>query len=299
MTDLTTIRNPQNSLPELEVNPQNSLAEPEVFLFCWYPDGWLPRAIIVDISKLDDEALNQMNTILAAGDLFENIWKKTVVNASSISLQRTGIKTYRETVMNDGSSFINCQSVTDNHLLMLYLDTWKNFTDNYNYFYSNAKDDISSTAKNDNISHSYWINNAHEYYINDENSNLSPVDLHKKLKLMKSLPTNYKQLKDNDIDIDTYKFNVKHCVMMSDIPIWVDATVDLSIYIKPLRFYYKYCDDVQRNKDYITTIISTHLNATEISICEGYGFFKPKTIQDWMDLNNKHFRIADVEFYIV
>lgn len=121
---------------------------PDVFIFCWHPDGWMPRAIIADISKLNDKARRQMECIF---NIKDDILKRTP----------EGIKRSNNNII-----------VNDEETLVA-VNTWQNLSDNVDTFTNMSKDDLN-----------HWIHFAYEYYINDANSNLSPADLHNALSLM-------------------------------------------------------------------------------------------------------------------
>src|SRR4051794_40609354 len=46
----------------------------EVFIFCWYPDEWLPRAVIVDYSKFDDKTKDDIKYLAESGSLIESVY---------------------------------------------------------------------------------------------------------------------------------------------------------------------------------------------------------------------------------
>lgn len=240
---------------------------PDVFIFCWYPKHWLPRSIIIDISKLDECALKQLNTIMNVGEVFEYTWKQIDKN----SYTHSGIKTQ------DGKIY----NRDDYDELLSYIESWSNMTDNFNYF--STYDDEDENNKD------LWFKYAHEYYINDINSNLSPIELHKKLKSMTNIPPNSKT--QNIVD---YKFNVKHCALISEIPIQSKSNEEK--YIKSLRFYFSGNSDTE----HIKNLLLTNLNVTDVQITDdSYGFLKPKTLEDWEMLNDKKFKISDVNFYFM
>lgn len=60
---------------------ENIMTEhPEAFVFCWYPDGWTPRAVIADISKLDDFTNDQMSKMLSVGNIVERVTRNSIVD---------------------------------------------------------------------------------------------------------------------------------------------------------------------------------------------------------------------------
>lgn len=218
---------------------------PDVFIFCWYPNGWMPRAIIADISKLNDKAKGQMERIL---------------NIKDDVLERTskGIK---------GS---NNNIIVNDEETLIAVNTWQNLSDNVHTFTNMSKDDLN-----------HWIHFAHEYYINDANSNLSPADLHNAISLMSYHP------KSSDL-----KFNVKHCVLLSDVPISLFDNNPLG-HIKQLRFFYKTKTPVTEAK--LADTLRLTFNVKKVIIADGcYGYITPKDIKQWSDLNGKKFIVGDI-----
>jgi len=158
-----------------------------------------------------------MNTILNVGELLEYIWNRIDKNTYTT----IGIKTYDDRIY----------SRDENNDLMIYIDTWRNSTDNFSMYSDEA-------TIND------WFYYAHEYYINNINSNLSPFDLHKKLKSMTRLQPKYKDNRDVN-----YELIVKHCVIISEIPIKEDH--NKTSCIKSLRFYFSETSDEEYVRDRI------------------------------------------------
>lgn len=242
----------------------------DVFVFCWYPDGWTPRAVIAMISKFDNDALNQMEIMVNAGNLIENIDRGHI--------SRRGIRTSK--------GFISSESKDENDIRLLQtVSTWTNIADNF-YMYKNYEK--FCYHRPDYVPNpDYWYNYIYEYYINDANSNLSPHELYKKLLSLNAVPSNAKS------ESEPIRINVKYCVIVSEIPINFNDNNDDSSYIRSLRFYFK-----TKYEKGIEIFIRETFDIYDIQICKsdiqnkyftGYGYLKPKTINQWKSLNNKMF----------
>lgn len=151
---------------------------PEAFVFWWYPDGWAPRAIIADISKFNDEAMEQMNIIINAGksNIFYRSRKPNCETKLHKSLEtREAATTGVDKGPGDDKTTMvftgldNEPIVFDDKTRMI-LNTWETLADQHNFY-------IHEEENNPD----HWIHHSREYYINDVNSNLSPVNLHRKL----------------------------------------------------------------------------------------------------------------------
>lgn len=275
----------------------------DVFIFCWYPNGWLPRAVIAKISELNDHEFQQMNTIVNAGHLIENVLEKEYESERVMKIIKKGI-------ILDNNKYIPYNSTNDNDKeLFLMLSTWQNLSDN---FYICAE-----ITGDDNC-----YNHMYEYYINDKDSNLSPYDLYKKLLQLKYVP---KSQKSDVSESDTYNIpiNVKECVMYSDIPINFEN--DNKSYIKPLRFFFHTKDinkisnqdsnqssdqdsnhsSDQDKREHIRIFIENTFDISNIMIADsvynkddskdlfGYGYATPDTIEQWESLNGKTYKCYD------
>lgn len=236
-----------------ELNLPQVLNLHEVFIFCWYPDGWLPRAVIADISKFDTEALAQMNTILSMNtNVVEKIWTTVVKGEGGEAYTTSHLEGYKG----------NDDVIHDDKELIRAINTWEQISDKHHHFVYETED----------INH--WIHHSYEYYIQDENSNLSPIDLHKKLLTLTCHPNN-----------PDWKFKVKHCVISSDVP------VSKPDYMTPLRFFYS---SKNTTKEQIIEIMNSNFHPKDIMISsEGYGYMTPNTIEEWSYLNKKKLKIDD------
>lgn len=239
------------------------MSDPEVFIFCWYPDGWTPRAVIADISKFDDFMKNSMEKILPVGEIVENVREKYDCKYNQEG-ELTGFCS-----RSLGYRALNSDVIVDNAEIVKCFSTWEFYTDTL-YRDLSRKKVIPE-----------WIKFSSEYYINDANINLSPIKLHEKLKSLTCNPTNPK-----------HKFIVKHCVLLSDIPLNVDEEVD----VKPLRFFIKIKDNLELSS--IKEKIEKALDVENVILSSGdYGFLTPKTIKIWEELNNASFE-TDFGFII-
>lgn len=236
----------------------------DVFIFCWYPDGWVPRAIIADISKFDDEANMQMQNILSVNDgviekvLIEN--KDGEGNPMSYKLRG-----------------INKEIIIDDENTLMALSTWEQLSNNINTIANMYRNDMS-----------HWIHFTKEYYINDTNANLSPINVHKFLSSLKYHPNN-----------PDFKFNVKYCVLVSDISVSFYNNDN----VRPLRFFYKTKTFTRQDKisnilksffDVKRIVIADekyHGNGNYPYV--GYGYLTPKDKKQWSKLNEKKFNLGN------
>lgn len=221
----------------------------EVFIFCHYLDGWLPRAVIADISKFGNHDLAQMEEIINLGQIIERVmeWKQTGPHSKS----GTQI----------GFRDLNSQIITSNEEIGLAVNTWQYYADGlHKVFFSDHA-----------IPKDHWILSSSDYYINDENSNLSPIDLHKKLSSLTFNP-----------EAPDHKFVVKHCVLVSDIPLIKQEN------IRSLRFF------VDDKPDDVEQQIKDYFDVNDVSLSsEKYGFLKPKSVEQWSKLNNSKHKITN------
>lgn len=239
---------------------------PEVFIFIWYPDGWLPRAVIIDHSKLDDESRRQVEILIKNGPILYATWKK-VDNEENSNIR-------------DG--FINNKGDKIDNDLSIIVNTWQHYADNLH---------ISAYYEKDKPDH--WIHHAYEYYINDANSNLSPPQLYKKLSQM----TSHKYMTDSNTLDGIYEFKVWNSVLVSDI------SIDVKKKINPLRFFYKSNMPISVVDLTFLFCKKFHVDTQDLMIANsekdsvsGYGYFRPKTIDQWTELSNlSKIKIDDID----
>lgn len=224
---------------------------PEVFIFCWYPDEWLPRAIIADISKLDDMTRKQMEKILQVGDgIIETVWQRDDNESTLI-----GFRNFETKILVDDEETIGLFS------------TWQLLADHHHMYVCRMQDDPN-----------HWIHFSSDYYINDNKSDLSPLNLHAKLSSLTYHPKN----PDN-------KFKVKHCVLVSDIPVLITRE-DI---IKPLRFFYNKYSKMTANE--AKNKLKSYFNVENLHLTnDDYGVLTPENRQQWLELKNNKFEIDDI-----
>ena len=230
---------------------------PEAFVFCWYPNGWTPRAIIVDFSKLDDLAKDQINKMLSVGNIVERVTE----NIDCTYDDKGRLTNYSSKFLGYRSS--TNDTIIDDKEIDTCFSTWSAFSDGFR-MRRNLPD---------------WMQFSSGYFINDKNSNLSPIKLYEKLLLLTCNPKN-----------SDFKFTVKHCVLLSDIPSTVDDK------IRPLRFFIKLKDDSLTSDDVINKLMEV-FDADNVMLSSAdYGYLTPKTIEKWEELSERGF---ETEFALI
>lgn len=231
---------------------------PEAFVFCWYPDGWTPRAVIADISKLDDFTKDQMSKMLSVGNIVESVTEKFDCRYDD----QGNLKGFSSKVLGYRSS--TNDTVVDDKEINACFSTWLSLSDGFRIKKNSPE----------------WMQFASEYYINDKNYNLSPIKLHAKLLSLTCNPQS-----------PEHKFTVKHCVLLSDIPLTDDDDE-----VKPLRFFIKLKDDNLTSSDVKDKLMET-FDADNVMLSSAdYGYLTPKTIEKWEELDKNAF---DFEFGVI
>lgn len=209
----------------------------EVFVFCWYQKHWLPRAVIVDYSKLTDCMKKQIELLVATGPLIEVNYQVEKKERSTFYTR----KGYTDVLKN---KFIELNDELD-----IAISTWEHHSDSlHSYYYDDS--DHNDDKPNESLCEWNWIHHAYEYYINDKNSNYRPLKLHQVLSSMTSLPAkNNNENENENVDVKTIfnsNFVVKHCVLVSDVPV-IDQSENENneIDFRPIRFFYKFMNSDQ------------------------------------------------------
>lgn len=232
---------------------------PEVFIFCWYPESWMPRAIIADISKFNDEAMEQINII--------NGYKSNIFYRSEkiTSLDNEPYVCKSKIVLTG----LDNEPIAFDDKTMMIFNTWISLADHH-YCYIHKEEN--------NLNH--WIHHSREYYINDVNSNLSPVNLHCKLWSLTCHPQD-----------STFNFKVKHCVLFSDVPL----SLGDELTVKSLRFFYT-TDEILSEED-TKNILMKVLDVNKLIIATGqkYGFLQPKNYKQWEQFNKRKFKVGPIK----
>jgi hypothetical protein len=311
----------------------------EAFVFCWYQEHWLPRAVIVDYHKLDDWMRDKIQLLLkTTGPLIQkNYHIEKNDNRRSISYSLVNYTNVQENKIIDPSDELD-----------EIINTWEHHSDNLHSYYFDDDDD-----------HEKWIDHTYEYYINDENSNYAPHKLHEVLASMTKLPlkkipmrkrydteendTEKNDAKENDTEeksddkdsqrtIFNSEFVVKHCILVSDIPMIKDQQVNM----KPIRFFFRFSEhdqiewslfqkndckiikvlnnhqipdtekisDKELLNDFIEEVIKKSLNVSDISLADKvYGFLTPIDINQFQEFNNACYQIkfkeSEMNLFIV
>lgn len=225
----------------IEQDQEVSDQRKEVFVFCWYPDQWLPRAIIVDWSKMSasmKEQIDQM--IIQCGSLIQK----------NYTIKKEG-KLTSET-LNGYTNISENKFIESNDDLDGLISAWEYHSDNLHSYFAFGDHEAPENE---------WMNHASEYYINDQYSNYEPMKLHQILSAMTELPQQKQTNDNNEKTIFNSKFTVKHCILISDVPVLDDENKDddnSGIKMHPVRFFYKFLDSDQI--DDAVTSTSTVLN---------------------------------------
>jgi len=225
----------------------------EVFVFCWYPDGWLPRAVIVDYSKFDEQLKSDVQFLVQHGTLLEKM----------VDVKKYSERAYSHTLTGYRSNNIVYKMDESNERLRDIISTWTHYSDSLH---------MEMFDEENNIDENDWMNNAYEYFMNDGNGNLRPKKLHEVLSGMTSLPLSRHQVEplveplvepsadqsnrqsnekvcDEKVTIFNSKISVKYCVLVSEISICDDEkksqdknkkeSFDNDWFdMKPLRFFF-------------------------------------------------------------
>ncbi len=195
----------------------------KIFIFCWHQKNWLPRAVIVDWQKLTEQMKDEIQLLLkTVGPLVQknyHIEKDEKSRSTSYSL------------VNYTNVFEN-KIIESNESLDSVIGTWEHHSDNLHSYYFNSDPEFGQWQ---------WIEHAYEYYINDENSNYTPLQLYKVLTSMTKLPIKQKMEqednnKNNVRTIFNSEFVVKHCILVSDVPVIENENIDM----RPMRFFFKF-----------------------------------------------------------
>jgi len=183
----------------------------EVFIFCWCPDGWLPRAIIVDYSKLDAQLKDDIKFLVKHGSLIEKI-NDIIPHEKTFKYLSKGYK------IND-----KIFSIEDNKRLSTIITNWAICTDSAHKDLLFADDSFQNKNRVEQKNpKNEWIYHSYEFHINE---NMEPNKLREVLSKMAKLPSSSKpyyqmdQKKETESTIFNSVFKVKHCVLISDVPI--------------------------------------------------------------------------------
>ena len=118
-----------------------------------------------------------------------------------------------------------------------------------------------------------WMEFASGYCINDKNCNLSPIELYEKLTKLTSNPL-----------IPEYKFTVKYCLLLSDVPL--NAAI-----IKPLQFFIQLKEDNLVSEDIKAKLVDAFDVENVLLLSRDEGVLTPKTIEKWEELNNNGYEL--------
>jgi hypothetical protein len=236
----------------------------ELFVFCYYPDNWLPRAILIPLEFVDDNIQNEINKLIEIGPIIEQCHKKHDTNYNSyvISHYLTG-----------NNEIIEPDTTFNGVSILTLINTWTNLADNLHHYWFDNDDGIKVPK---------WIMKSMQYYINDLNRHLPPKELYQKILNM----TNH----------DGYQIKVKNCVMLVE-----QSKRNKKIFQKPIRVFYSI--DPNNSSDKIITneqieeILYKNFKINNITLSSanyGYVYLKDPIKED--ELFNKVFDIDGIKF---
>lgn len=283
----------------------------EYFVYCWYPNDWTPRAIFVDVSKLDDKTKNSLDTITNFGhvifsksvrehDREKDEYEEHDMRSWSVNVIELYAKDTNKSIFKDTEEF---------EQMLKLLNQWDFESDNLHHSVPRQREVyLTIDENNEFIRHekiltdeefqklvdTNWRYHAFEYYINDSNSNLVPSKLREALLQMTSRR-----------DSEDESFKVVECIIHAELDL--DDKRNKKILndcngesktdydIKPLRFFV-----VSNQNDIdiplLEESIKNYFQINKVMLVPSkypgiYGYLTPNDVQQWNKLNKSKYTL--------